>query len=71
MTFFDEIGIIELSRIEREIMTPAVMREEAEKNARRIQILVDAGEYEQARNLLEEAKQLCLNALDLEGKRNG
>lgn len=51
------------SRWQREAMTPAYLRDEAEKNARRIRVLVDAGQYEQARELLLETRDLCLAAV--------
>lgn len=65
MTTFDiyELGNIDDSRAAREALTPAYLRAEAEKNARRIRVLVDAGEYEQARQLLNETRDLCLEAV--------
>lgn len=48
------------------LMSPEELREEARRAARRISILIDAREYDVAREQLDLAKRLSLRAVQLE-----
>lgn len=47
-------------------MNPQELRDEAERVARRIRILIDAREYDVAKEQLELARSLCLRAVQIE-----
>ena len=54
-------------------MTPSMLtaqeaRRQAETCARRIRVCMDAGEYDEARHQLAEAKRLTLLAIELDRK---
>lgn len=49
-------------------MSPGELRDEAVRIARRIRILLDAREYNVAKEQLELARSLCLRAVELEQK---
>lgn len=48
------------------LMSPEELREEARRAARRISVLIDAREYDVAREQLDLAKRLSLRAVQLE-----